>query len=409
MIISLFFLLNPSVTLGYKTSSSVSTIEEYFIQWEKDFGVEWSGGRFQGSQPIGDCDNDGRNELLIGGRDGALRVMEWNNKEQVYEETHILHSPFYPYFLLREKLTGKPLPAPGGFAIGDLTGDGENEIAVTWYSAVYKYIAGSYRLIGLNPWIFHNGGGSGDCLIGDCDNDERNELILFGGGGTRDKPVPEVVVFKWRAFLLRRVAVYDDPVFGYAYMGGIGDPDGDGENEVVVGVTNWVSPLIEGSRVVVLDWNKTSNSFDSTIIYRSYGYKGAPFGGWCADSDMDGIDEIHVGYMAPHLQIFKWNSSSYKLVFDEEWPGEGLMIEGVNIGDVDYDRVPEVCAATSIIHILQWNGTTYVEEATIRDTYGDLAVLNIGDCDNDGRNEINAAPVFVPQGKHYKYWVFKHV
>ena len=41
---------------------------------------------------------------------------------------------------------------------------------------MYKWIAGKYRIIGFNNWIFKNGGGSVDCYIGDCDNDGKDEI-----------------------------------------------------------------------------------------------------------------------------------------------------------------------------------------------------------------------------------------
>ena len=111
--------------------------DNYEIQWQKNYGSDWSGGRFQGPQPIGDCDNDGENELLIAGRDGKIDVMKWNENKLTYESTAILHSPFYTLFLLREFIVEQflceyspPFDA-GGFAIGDITGDGKNEIAAT--------------------------------------------------------------------------------------------------------------------------------------------------------------------------------------------------------------------------------------------------------------------------------------
>ena len=49
---------------------------DYGIQWEQSYGSNpWNDARYEGPQPIGDCDNDGDNELLIGGRDAVLRVM----------------------------------------------------------------------------------------------------------------------------------------------------------------------------------------------------------------------------------------------------------------------------------------------------------------------------------------------
>jgi hypothetical protein len=60
-----------------------------------------------------------------------------------------------------------------------------------------------------------------------------------------------------------------------------------------------------------------------------------------------------------------------------------------------------------LIHILQWNGETYVEEAVLP-TFGELAVLNIGDCDNDGENEIHAGSVMIEDNEVYMAWVYKY-
>jgi hypothetical protein len=383
----------------------------YGIQWLKNYGTGQSGGRYQGMQPVGDCDNDGLNEWLIGGRDGTLAVMEWNEQTQTYDQAYGLHTPFYLYFLLREKLFGIPVPNPGGFAIGDVTGDGENEIVATWYAAVYKFIDNDYKLIGWNSWIFRNGGGNGDCCIGDCDNDGQNEIIMSGGAQSLTSPVPEIVVLKWISGRLVKVASYDDPAFGYAFMADVGDPDGDGENEIVCGISSYQQGAAtsgKGNKVVVLDWNTTSQSFDATVVEETFGFELWTFGGWCADSDMDGVDEIHVGYGSPRLSIFEYTDNKYTLKYEKEWPGESELIEGIGVGDVDGDGIPEVCAGTDIVHILQWDGSTYVEEAVLNDTHGELAVVNVGDLDNDGKNEINVAPVFVDRGMDYITWVFKY-
>ena len=390
-----------NVTEKSRTSELFNNGENYSVQWEMNYGSDWSyGARYEGPQPIGDCDNDGDNELLIGGRDAVLRVMEWNEDKQTYEQTHSLHSPFYYLFCFLEKLgLSNGPPDAGGFAIGDLTGDGKNEIAATWYATVYKWIAGKYRIIGFNPWIFQNGGGSADCYIGDCDNDGQNELIMSGGSSGDTSTVPEIVVFKWNGWRLVKVAEWDDPgVDGYVYMAGVGDVDEDGENEIVCGSAN---------KVVVLDWDKESNDFTATVIKYTSGHD-YPFACICKDSDMDGKNEIHVGYSSPKITIFEWNGADYEIKFEKEWSEEGGLIEGLDVGDVDDDGIAEICAGTHHIHILQWDGSTYVEEAVIEETFGVLAVVSVGDCDNDGKNEINAGSVMVYPGQDYMYWVFKY-
>jgi hypothetical protein len=123
---------------------------------------------------------------------------------------------------------------------------------------------------------------------------------------------------------------------------------------------------------------------------------------------MDGKDEIHVGYYSPKITIFEYNNTNYYIKYEKEWPGEGVLIESLDVGDVDEDGINEVCAGTDIIHILQWNNNTYIEEAVIDETFGSLAVLNIGDCDNDGKNEIHAGSVIVDSGDDFMAWIFKY-
>lgn len=375
----------------------------YGMQWEMNYGSDPSyGARYEGPQPIGDCDNDGGNELLISGRDAMIRVMEWDNSQQTYLQTHTLRCPFYLIFSFLNRFNQEiePLDA-GGFAIGDLTGDGENEIAATWYTTVHKYVNGKYRIIGFNTWIFKNGGGNADCYIGDCDNDGRNELIMSGGPtwhGNAD--MPEIVIFEWNGRGLVKVAEWNDPgVSGYVYMAGLGDVDYDDENEIVCG---------SAGKVVVLDWNKNTNEFESTTIMTTEDWRDYPFACICKDSDMDGLDEIHVGFHNPWVTFFEWNGNEYEMIYENFWPNESGIIEALDVGDVDDDGVPEVCIGTNLVHILQWNGSSYVEEAVLP-TWGGLAVTCIGDCDNDGKNEINVGSVWLNNNdENFMSWVFKY-
>ena len=168
---------------------------------------------------------------------------------------------------------------------------------------VYKYIAFKYRIIGVNPYIFYHNGGSADCLIGDCDNDGNNELILSGGRSWQgSSPVGEITVFKWNGLYLKRIAEWNDPYAdGYVYMAGLGDVDDDGENEIVCAYEN---------KVMVLNWDAQNKTFISTRIYRVFG-QNTPFGVVCKDCDNDGKAEILLSYYNPRITIFKWNGTDY--------------------------------------------------------------------------------------------------
>jgi len=370
-------------------SSSEVTSKGYGLQWMMEYGdSDWTDARYQGPQPIGDCDNDGKNELLISGRDCSIRVMEWDENIQTYSQVHVLRPPFYPFVRCDA----------GGMAIGDVTNDGNNEIAATWYTTVYRFNGFRYKIIGFNPYIFYNNGGSADCLIGDCDNDGNNELILSGGAMWQQSPVSEITVFKWNGLYLKRVAEWNDPnVYGYVYMAGLGDVDDDGENEIVCAYEN---------KVMVLNWDAQNKTFISTRIYRVFG-QNSPFGVVCKDCDNDGKVEILLSYYNPRITIFKWNGTDYSIQFDITWPDGEPVIEGIDVGDTDDDGLNEVVVGAGKTYILQWNGTTYVEEAVLP-TFGWMAVVCIGDCDNDGKNEINAGNVVVESGQQFTEWVFKY-
>ena len=82
-------------------ASTQVTNNGYGLQWMMEYGDSpWTDARYQGPQPIGDCDNDGKNELLISGRDCTIRVMKWDENEQTYSQVYALRPPFYPFVQL---------------------------------------------------------------------------------------------------------------------------------------------------------------------------------------------------------------------------------------------------------------------------------------------------------------------
>jgi len=347
--------------------------EEYYLQWS----ATYSGARYQGPQPIGDCDNDGFNEVLLGGRDTELHVMQWNPTTEIYDEEALL--------------TSGAGDNPGGFAIGDVDHDGENEIAVAWdyRFSMFEWVDDGYVQIG-PTWTGHGTDNTYDCFIGDFDNDAKNEIILADDPSSSSNPEITVLEYDEKNMLFIEEATWNYPSTVITPMAWVADVDGDTENEIV---------CVPGDDLVVLDWS--GKDFTATTI-ASFSYE--TYASVCGDINDNGIPEIAVGLEAPTGYIFEWDGDSYEQLWMQTWSGEDDIIEAVTIGDSDGDGNVEVAFGTNLIHIFEWSETEYVDEATLP-TSGTLAPLAIGDCDNDGENEVMAGNVI---GSPYKNWVFKH-
>ena len=379
------------------------TGNEYGIQWQKDYGtLWWWSARYEGPQPVGDADNDGSNELLIGGRDPFMRVMKWDAQQQTYYEQQKIVDPvfgigygiwinlFQDYFRVPQ-----PFGSATGFSIADIDNDGLNEIGVAWghHFSAFKWNGNRYQLLGRYIVADVREGEDGttlDCVVGDYDNDGQNEVIVTGGYDG----VPELVAIYWDGSQFVEETSWDPSRDRSIYFPWIADVDEDGQNEIIVG---------PGNQLVVLDWDGTQliptilNEFESHV-----------FGTVSKDSDGDGKPEIHVTFYDATFAVYEWKNDGYTEKYYIEWDGEWGTIEAIDVGDVDGDGTEEVCVGTNYIHILSWNGETYEEEYVITETYGFLAVTCVGDFDNDGLLEINAGSVGVEGDDSYNSWIFKY-
>jgi hypothetical protein len=375
----------------------------YRIQWEKDYGkLWWWSARYEGPQPVGDADNDGKNELLIGGRDPFMRVMKWDDEQQTYYEQQKIIDPvvgigygIWVNILDEYYRFPQPFGSATGFSIADIDNDGENEIGVAWghHFSAFEWKENRYQLMGRFIVADEREGEYGttlDCVVGDYDDDGQNEVVITGGYDG----VPELVAISWDGDQFIEETNWDDTHDRSIYYPWIADVDDDGYNEIIVG---------PGNQLVVLDWDgnvlvpSVIDEFDSHV-----------FGTISKDSDGDGKPEIHVTFYDALFAVYEWTGGTYEEKFNIRWDGEWGTIEAIDVGDVDGDGEMEVCVGTNYIHILSWTGDTYEEEYVITETHGFLAVTCVGDFDNDGLVEINAGVVGVDDEESYKSWIFKY-
>ena len=385
--------------VGKEERASIENGNTYGIQWEKDYGkLWWWSARYEGPQPVGDADNDGKNELLIGGRDPFMRVMKWDEESKTYyEQAKIVD----PVFGIGYGMFGIPVPfgSATGFSIADIDNDGKNEIGVAWgrHFSAFKWNGEKYENMGRYVVTEKKGWETTlDCIVGDADNDGKNEVVVTGG--YNDGTIPEVLVLSWDGDKFVKESEWNSPGRFSVYFPWIADVDGDGKNEIICNT----------NETIILKWNENANTWESTVVATYSEKEIYPFGCVAKDSDGDGVPEIHVTFYAPELKIFEWNGHGYEEKWSHYWDGEEGTIEAIDIGDVDDDGIQEVCVGTDRVHILQWDGSTYKEEYVINETYGLLAVTCVGDFDNDGKIEINAGAVGVDEEESYKAWIFKY-
>ena len=374
-----------------------TTCNEFMLQWEKGYGkLWWWSARYEGAQPKGDADGDGKNELLIGGRDIFMRVVKYDENKKTYKEIDKLVDPVFGIgYGIWIRMLGtwlhfpQPFGSATGFGIADIDNDGKNEIGVAWgrHFSAFKWNGNRYSLMGRYIVAKAGWGTTLDCFIADYDNDGENEVIITG----YYEKEASLVAIKWNGNEFVKEAEWGKNAI---YFPWVADVDDDGKNEIIVGY---------GKKLVVLKWNgKALSSYE----IEEFPYQ--VFGCVAKDSDRDGKNEIHVTFNYPRLCVFKFNGNKYEKIFDIIWHREENTIEAIDVGDCDNDGIAEICVGTNIIHILQWNGDRYEEEYVINATYGLLAVTCVGDMDNDGLNEIHASNVGVRDNEEYKAWIFKY-
>lgn len=256
----------------------------------------------------------------------------------------------------------------GGFnvAVGDVNGDGENEIVVAptegFGPNVRIFTAGGNYLAQFNAYDSGFRGGV-NIAVGDIDGDSVAEIIT----APNSRGGPNVRIFGYRDGKYVPVApnfmAYDSKFHGGVNIAA-GDIDGDGVDEIITAPKSKGGPnvkifdLIDGEmKVAVSGFMAYDSKFRGGVSVAA------------GDVNGDGKDEIITGVEkggGPQVRIYEVKSgenevsllSSGFFAFDKNFRG------GVNLaaGDVDLDGEQEIIAAVAgqdkpIIRIFKQDGT----------------------------------------------------
>jgi len=302
--------------------------------------------------------------------------------------------------------------SPSGATILDLDGDGTLELVVSWaYSGsndgVWAYKWDGTTLTPLDHWY---GGFVFDVYSDDIDGDGIKDVLVANApwGAT----YAHVIVLGWQDghFVVKSSWIHPSYTSYECMMLWTGDVNCDGKVDIVVSLA--YSSSYNGG-TWGLNWDPATNTWTYWPIYTDL-INGAPhYGVVVGDVNGNGIPEIGIGnnpsgYVGAGAVLVEWDpaTNTYKKVWEGTWPSEYGIIEAVAIGDADNDGNNEFVAGGGYVHIIGWDGTKYYEKATITKTSGLLAGTIIGDCDSDGLNEIKACDI-IGYGPG-KEWIFKY-
>jgi len=383
-----------SGTSFQQTSGAPSARDGWELQWDYAYG---GNGHAQFAQPVGDIDDDGTNEIILGGYEntGICRILYYNTTQHTYVQKYSW------------SVAGG---SPSGACVVDLDEDGKLEFCVSWtYSSADGVYA--YKWEGDAPVQLDWYHGTGvdfiyDIYAGDYNDDGHVEVLIANDPAAGHSHVSALGWDQDTSTFYYETSWICPGGSGMAVpMVWSGDVDMDGKTEVIADVSD-LNYATAGTWA--LNWDETSQVWEGVPVCTSYPAGVTVFGDGIGDVDADGTPEIGTGCYGgtPGGWLFEWDGSGYTQVWHGEYPGQDPVIESVAIGDADNDGDVEFCFGTGNVHVIAWNGTGYYEEATLTGPSNMLAGLIIGDCDTDGRNEVKGCEILGGTGSEF---IWKYV
>jgi len=382
---------------GMVVAWEITSQSNHEVAWKSDVGnnanqlvYSLEGGSNYGVA-MANIDDDDNLEILVGS--GSGRVYAFDGK--TYEADWV--SPVLD-------------KTPMGIAVDDLNNDGNNEIVIT--TGIPSEPEGEDGLGGEGfLYVFERSGNDMVQAFKSDDIDASMGVIISELDGST---YPEIGIATGYLEIVDATSGATNlhgavKVWGYGgssyseewtsgdigeIVGGIssGDPDGDGNNEIVIGTAgdSRDGGSGDGGEVRVYHRSGSSYSLDGSIIQPN---QFDVFGIAVGDVNADGQEEIIVGTgefgdNKPKLLIYdgSTHSQEFSKIVDS------TSVWGVATGDFDNDGEPELIYGTSGGELFIYDGiepTSFeAKTSALSNRAGHYGGIVIGDVDNDGAMEM---------------------
>lgn len=399
------FLMIVSAMLGICAAFVPSTLAQTpqgFVQQFPGFPVRLAGDQVRfGSPTVADITNDGRPEIIVGGKDGIIHAVSGTGRVLWQFRTDVAFSAVAKN---RSATTIRSAPV-----VADLTGDGKPEIAVSvgeiiearQNGGVVVLKADGTLLPGWPQLTMDRAGGGSDQhssdgyadgviaspTIADFTGDGVPEVaygatdqnVYLKGADGRDLP-------GWPHFV--RDTIWSSPAAA--------DLDGNGTNELITGID--------------AHYNDFFGDLDGGYI-KVYRGDGSELPGWPqhqedvvysspAVTDLDGDGRLEVvigsgGYYGRGRDV-----TAYRADGQIFWvaPTDGPVSASPALGDINGDKQIDVVVVGDDRKVYAWNGKTGsrlagypVTPTSIFGTLDATGGLSLADYDGDGANDIFVA------------------
>ena len=352
-------------------SFTVNTINIYTPEYKfstADYTANSQSYSEFGGALIGDIKGDGIQRLITGnGGGGSLDIYRYENNNLVFETSlAVLNNPVDWSSVIPKQIT-------------DIDNDGLNEIIVVADSyngdvpvlQIYKWDGVNYSRILNKQGDFYIWPAAG-LEVADVDRDGSKEFLMLVNG--------RLGVYEYNTNDFTKVWEFQETITNLQFA--VGDVDGDGNDEIVMGSQRQNSLT---QSLYVVEFNGSNYILESEIEGFDYELGGISIN----DFDNNGTNEIIAGYGGTLNYLYKifvlsYNGNDYSIIHEERINNS---TRNYKTGDIDRDGTKEVVLFGSSygLYVCDFENGIY-NFGTLNYNYSEFG--DLGDLDNDGSEEI---------------------